>query len=1025
MAFLLLGLSCFQASATDVLFNMTDVFGIVGSPANNRIVKMQSLSPFAGNYFWATSDISGNFYVSNALATTYSGVVQAPPNSINFSFYVSATNLGTIPATGITSIPANTVGTFPAGQTAYSVQAADNRYAPKGSSPFAALTAAQSTNLVQNATNGMTSIVYSNALLFAGTNLVYLTSNSLAGQIGSAGISAVTATNIATNQVYLGTNGFGTAVYSNALLFAGTNLVFLTSNSLAGQIGAAGISAVTATNIATNQVYLGTNAAGISSGLSGYVPTNRFDISGSALTNSTAATNGLGIGSGLAAMVSTNRFDVAGIAATKVAITNGISIGQSLTNSIIYSNSYIFLDAPNGGRFLSHQDEINQDYFYIQHDGGEFFLGITNGDNTSKNYIDFNIAGENEYAAAGGALPAHRFYVGPNASSLHPLFEIEGSIIRFDTNASFITRLYANGITLTNGTYLTTWYDNGAFLRSNSVPPYDWFSQATNGSFSIGTNTLSNFSVSSSGLTLMRTAGFATYAAASGRSNMMFVDNLGLVRTNDLGAFVDSIISGTAGGNAPITNAYGTNFPNGLITGQRLYYPTNFDALGGSNFLFGMIGTSSNVLSANKMNSTNGSSYGQFATNLSIGGNVGLGAAGLATNILATTNVVKFVNAGTSLATNGFFIWASSQYTNWVNGAILTNNSSAWLLITNGTTLYSLSGSSPFGVYSAVSGSVPAPLGISSFILDHNGMADVGFLSPTNILAIATNSFQAATNVASANYVLINNGVMTNGYIYNAGFQYPSAPALSIVGATPGMVVNAQGIAIGIDNTVSGSGYGAGIFGGATNSLGLSGSSVIVGGAYNVIPSSANNQDGIFSGRSNYISGVDASIITGGILNRIDTYWSSILGGVFNRIVSGDGSVSLGGYYNTNAAQGSVVLGGGTNVAAGKFSIVAGLNTRTSNTLTFAWSDGGSATPNPSPSQFVINSTNGEYLGGPLWIGQNSSSTNGGIYYLSNTFSLYAITNSMPNFARWVGNSNGTLVDIYYSNGVAIMYNLP
>ncbi len=269
---LLLSLTAFNAIATDVIFNMTDVFGIQGQYATNRPVKMNSLSPFSGNYFWATSDVSGNFYVSNALVTTYAGVVQAPPNSISFSFWVSATNLGTIPATGITSIPANTVSTYPAGQTAYSVQASDNRYAPKGSSPFSALTAAQSTNLVQNATNNQTSIVYSNAALFAGTNLVLITSNGLASAIGSQGVTALTATNIATNQVFLGTNGMNLA-----------------------------------------------------SGIAAFRQTNTFDVSGAGVAAATAATNALGVASGLAAFRSTNAFDVAGAATTVSNALVGIS----------------------------------------------------------------------------------------------------------------------------------------------------------------------------------------------------------------------------------------------------------------------------------------------------------------------------------------------------------------------------------------------------------------------------------------------------------------------------------------------------------------------------------------------------------------------------------------------------------------------------------------------------------------------------------------------------------------------------
>ncbi len=73
----------------------------------------------------------------------------------------------------------------------------------------------------------------------------------------------------------------------------------------------------------------------------------------------------------------------------------------------------------------------------------------------------------------------------------------------------------------------------------------------------------------------------------------------------------------------------------------------------------------------------------------------------------------------------------------------------------------------------------------------------------------------------------------------------------------------------------------------------------------------------------------------------------------------------------------------------------------------------------------TVAATNGLYVNGPIWHGFNS--TNGGAYFTSNTvstaFSLYAVTNAMPNFSYWMGESNGILVTIYYSNNVAFMKN--
>lgn len=327
MAVLLLFLSAFLSDAqTMVFFDLGDG-KFNQNPASNRVVQIRNLSPFPGNWLWKTSDVNGQFYFSNALQTTYSGTILAPPAATPFSFSVTATNLGVIPATSITSIPSPLTPTFPAGQTAWSIQAADARYLfNTNTSGAAPLTAAQTTNLVASAipTNFWSSsatLWISNLISIGSLNTnQYAAGTLLSSTTNSAGLVTFTA--------LPQTNGFSSIVSSNALMFANTNQLFVTSNALAGQIGSAGIPAVTATNIATNQVFLGTNALAISSGLAAFRPTNSFDAAGIGLSAATASTNGIGIASGLSAFVSTNLFDVSG-AATAATNAAGISSGLS------------------------------------------------------------------------------------------------------------------------------------------------------------------------------------------------------------------------------------------------------------------------------------------------------------------------------------------------------------------------------------------------------------------------------------------------------------------------------------------------------------------------------------------------------------------------------------------------------------------------------------------------------------------------------------------------------------------------
>lgn len=941
---LLLILTAFNVnSQTTVFFDVTTVFGTPPPNNTNRVFRLNSLSPFAGNFFYKTSDVAGQFYISNCLATTYSGTMLAPPNSIQFSFYVSATNLGVIPAVGITAIPANTVGTFPAGQTAYSAQASDQRYAPLGSSPFAALTAAQSTNLVIAATNNQTTIVYSNSAVFANTNQLFVTSNALAAA-NSLAITNLFATNAAGvsysgGRGYISTNydalGAGTTA-ALAIGLANTNFTILTSNGLQSQIGSGGgVSAATVTNVVNAETgVIGTNGASL---------TFKFSASG---TNAILAI----------AEPLTNGF-------TDSRITNGFATqayAQGLTNGFIAS-----VDATN---IAAVQAQAVTNGFIRLIDATNVTVKITT------NYIP---------------------------------------IVNGIASALIVT----NTLTLTNGAVITYFFANGTSLRTNSISPFDWEFRNTNGTLTRGTSGTTKVTIDKSGnviflgslaigsggftnanfdsfgtltvnqfaqwptldgawilrsdlftdaLTFVSPTNSTALIMATNRFTLQqgwkyYGDGLGLTNvtaTNLLGGALGQVTNvANSAASSGITNAYGTNYPNGNVANRIIYFPTNDPTV------------ISNWFQISKVDSTNGTSFGEVASNLTTEGNVSFGLNGTSTNIIAATNFIAFNNAGSVQATNGAFVWSASMnlYTNWLNGAVLTNNGSSWLLQTNGVTLYSISGSNPIGTYSAINGAVPAPTSVyTAAINDH--MVLTGYFSQTNIVPI----FTAITNaiITTSNAFVLN----LNGYGTNPTFIFTTA-----------------------------------LWGN---------SNYLKGGA------SAKAGEAILSGSSNIINGAYSTIV-GGYTNKLDSSGSFdfIGGGYANYLLEGSSSTIMGGQYNAMSSANYSFIGGGysNSVSANNGTIPGGANATITKDNAFVWSDG-TAFTTPTNSQASVIATNGFRLYGPLW--SDATSTNGGIYVVSNRFSLFAVTNAMPNFTTWIGTSNGFLVMILNSNGTPIMEKL-
>lgn len=933
--FSLLLLTAFNIrAASDYYFKVSDVFGIQPPYDTNRVFKLQSLSPFAGQFFWRTSSVAGDFWVSNAISApvignTYAGQMLAPPFSLTFSFFVPNTNMGTVLAQNYTALPANTVNSYPAGQTAVSWQAALNIFALSTNGPGGSVNSSQVSNIVLSAipatfwspsasvwihnlitvgslntnqfaagtlmgsttnsaglvtftansqTNGYTDIVRSNALLFAGTNLIFVTSNALQSAIGSAGASLVQVTNISSNTVYSATNTYSSIVTSNSAVFASTNLMFVTSNSLASQISAAGVSAVTVTNISSNTVFNATNTIAITSGLSAYVSTNRFDVSG-------------------AAAIKAN--------------TNSPTIWTpSLFNPLLLGN----LNA--GGNLATNVSAITTTNLglIMQWNGGfwEERLGIWP-------------MGSGIQFSANPASPTILFVSGAN-------------------NDSFI--IHSNGVFDVLGPKLVT-----SFAEITDSFTSDAGAITTDSS---GNMTAVSYAGSGAGLTNIPAAGISTNGSSANQ-----------VLTSIGGVSVWTNVNSVAG--AAITNAYATNAAGVLVTGQRAYISTNYDALGGSNALFTRMQASNLWFQVSKMGVTNDFSVGQTASNLTTEGNVSFGMSGQATNIIdGRTNLVKFVNAGSGIASNGVFIWSIPLgcYTNWITAAIWTNSGSSWLMITNGASpLYTLSGSSPFGVTATGTGGLPAPAAVPTFFFDHNGMQDVGWFSVTNINFIVTN--------ATANAIASTNGIGYNTTIYGG-----------------------TNFAINIKNGTNQSGLIGGFFdailSGASNQISAGGGtygSVIAGGVNNGMPtgsSFSNSYCAIVGGFNNQLgSGANYGFIGGGYYNYVLTnaQYGVINGGQSNLIgSSGFGNVISGGewniIYNANTnANDSIIAGGRSNRIYGAQGFASGRNVTVSNDNVFAWGDGIPLTSQTNNS-FLIQSSNGVAIN-TNWPGTNTLEVNG------------------------------------------------
>lgn len=950
----------FKSLGTDVLIDANEWNA---NPAADRPLTIQPLSPVVGNLFTNVTDDNGQYIYPSAKVGDYVVVIrpQGSSSAITFQFTVTATNLGQVDSLAISSQLG--IQSYPtAGKASWTTAASDARYELSGttlsntfyplfSNPSNYTTLIIATNQITNAIP--TNFWSSSAAIWISNLVVNYNVSTNKYAFGSL-LSSNYAAGVATINALSQTNNFTSIVTSNSSVFANTNQLLNVSNVLAGAIGAAGISSTTATNIAAFQSNLATNVLGTAaySNSSAFYSANNPSLfmAGSSVTNfGTGLTNTLGT----AARSNASAFYLS-------SNPSGYISGATVTNTVIAgTNGFGNIVLSNASAFLI----TNQ------------LPGLTNA------FVDKNItnnaatraelnAETNLLVNRNSGLATNLFVTGgttTNQTLINPILftDVNGNgadVTNLSSvvvnNGIFVTGLDGNVTFSADGTSATTAYNisqlgggAGLFLQSVVAGGYFNFQDLIGD----GSLLISNGIVYGSGLglTAIPAAGISTNG--SSQTQVLTSFNGKTIWTNAAAGQVTFVqATNIADGqivSLAITNAFGTNAPVVTVAGGAIFIPTNSAAV--SNFLY-----------ATKMDETNAESYGQVATNFATEGNVSFGFAGTATNIYSTTNVIKFINSGTSLVTNGSFSWVSLMgvYSNKVNSAILTNNGTAWLMETNGTTLFSLNGASPVGTWTAVAGS-GSPLSCFSFQFNHDGMEDTGFLSITNI----NNTIQSATNGI---LILITNGTITGSISASNGFGTNTTlgnPTFFFTAANWGYsnkIGNAQSaILSGVSNSIT-LGADDTISGGRENSIGNTGGSVIAGGESNSVAGGAGfsvisgglANSIIINGTEDVIAGGNGNSI--GLGNSFPTSRSSILGGQFNSVSNPPSNGTL---------EYSTILGGQSNSTTLSYDVIlGGLFATVTNNHVLMWSDGSSVLNSSSDNTVVMLATNGyNFRGGP------------------------------------------------------------
>jgi hypothetical protein len=158
----------------------------------------------------------------------------------------------------------------------------------------------------------------------------------------------------------------------------------------------------------------------------------------------------------------------------------------------------------------------------------------------------------------------------------------QGTAVRSSSGLATNLAVYST-LTIRQGGVVNTYFSSGAFLRSNTLPPFDWEFHNTNGVRTEGTNAVTkrtfflNGDITlpqvNGGTIVGQTLNFSQNALiggnillgsaipAAGKTNMIFVNSSGFFQTNDFATFVASILSSAGLSPAQFTAglASGTN----------------------------------------------------------------------------------------------------------------------------------------------------------------------------------------------------------------------------------------------------------------------------------------------------------------------------------------------------------------------------------------------------------------------------------------------------------------------------------
>ncbi len=208
---------------TDVVIDLKTAQLQVGTYTNRQlwiqplsVPTINSPSVVLGQRITAMTDTNGVYVLSNAQVSLYHVTVTAPPSRDDFSFFVTATDLGSVNASDI--LVASASATFPSGSVAWAAAVTDLRYARGSNQPVSFSQVTNALGFVPQPSSGNL------------TNWSFFQTNVLSPFVNTNGVLGIGSTNWvaelnggSTNQVLKNpslTNGVN---YGNAFSSVGTS----------------------------------------------------------------------------------------------------------------------------------------------------------------------------------------------------------------------------------------------------------------------------------------------------------------------------------------------------------------------------------------------------------------------------------------------------------------------------------------------------------------------------------------------------------------------------------------------------------------------------------------------------------------------------------------------------------------------------------------------------------------------------------------------------------------------------------